>query len=203
MKNEVNMLHLEREGKFKGYVPSENPFMPKRPRPIHGHHTKHIFIQASQLFYDIDAVTGMIGRARRSENGVQDNTLPTSENDSYRPMFYRWFDKYLRNAESRMQAFVLKPVRVAQMNTLTEWDEKEITLLVPDYWDDTCYEDLVNAIHTYIVNGALYEYLSLTLTSKDPVTLDKQMQMEDAYDDIKKYICSTKPGSVKRPMKPF
>lgn len=197
------MLHMEREGKFRGYAPSPDPFKPQRPKPMYGHITKHIFILASQLFFDIDAITGLISRARKNANGTQDETLATSETDTYRPMFYRWFDKYIKNAESRMQAFVLKPVKVAKMNELKEWDEREITLLMPDYWDDTCYEDLVNAIHQYVVNGALYEYLSLTLTSKDPVVTDKMLQMESAYEDIKNCVCSTKPGSVKKILKPF
>lgn len=191
------------EGKFRGERLAENPFLPKKPKPMHGYKTKHIFILASQLLYDVDAVTGLISRARKSENGIQDTGIATSETDTYRPMFYRWFDKYIKNAEGRMQAFLLKPVGVARMNELKEWDEKEITLLMPDYWDDTCYDDLVNAIHTYVTSGAIYEYLKLTLTSKDPIVVDKYSEMDEAYEDIKRYVCSVKPGSVRKTLKPF
>lgn len=203
MRNDVNALHIEHEGKFKGYHRAENPFAPRKPRPRYGVVTKHIFILASQLFYDIDAETGLLSRARKNEQGGQDTSLATSEADTYRPMFFRWFDKYVRKAEGRMQAFLAKPVGVARMNDLREWEEKEIVLLMPDYWDDTCYDELVNAIHQYIVKGALFEYYKITLTSKDPVTVDTLAQADESYEDIKRCVCSTKPGSVKKTLKPF
>lgn len=88
-------------------------------------------------------------------------------------------------------------------NAINEWDEQEIWLRMPDYWDDTRYDSLVQAIHNYISAGALYEYFKLTLTSKDPLTADKAAEVEDAELDILDASNATKPGSVHKPYKPF
>lgn len=164
---------------------------------------KHVFISREQLFFDIDSITGMISRARRSENGVQDNFLATSDADGYRPMFDRWINKYTEKAKARMAAYLWTPVRIATTDDIKFWKEQDITLRMPDWWDDTNYEMLVNAVHDYIVNGTLYEYFNITLTSKDPITIDRQNMMDDAYSDIKKYLNSPKPGAVVKPIQPF
>lgn len=198
-------LHPNAHNRFRNCVPTGNPISPSpTPHNMGGRGcVKHIFIESSQLFYDIDAVTAIVSRSRRTDSGAQDNTLSTSEQDGYRPMFFRWFDKYIKRVESRLQAFIVKPIRVAQMNELREWDERELVLLMPQSWDDTGYEDLADAIHHYIVNGALVEYFSLTLTSKDPVLMDKAAQLEEEYDNIKNLSCAVKPGWVSKRLKPF
>ena len=200
--NKFNAVHPDAADRERGWIPEINPFAPVFAKPERGKFfTKHIFIMADQLFYDIDAVTGIIDRAARGQQGMPE--VATSESDTFRPMFFRWFDKYVRLAEGRMQAFVLKPTGGTRMNTLKEWREREITLAMPDSWDDTCYDDLVDAIHRYVVDGALYEYFSLTLTAKDPRTIDKLTQLEDDSDAIKNYVCAVKPGAVRKRLNPF
>lgn len=82
--------------------------------------------------------------------------------------------------EGLLSAYIMKPQGVVRDNALKEWDEKEIWLRMPDYWDDTRLDSLVTAIHDYISAGALLEYFKLTLTSKDPLTADKAQDLEDA-----------------------
>lgn len=197
---EFNPLHVMREGNNKGWRPAPDPFRPNKAVCAHNYEAKHVFILADQVFYDVDATTGMLARSRA---GQIPETFATQESDGYRPMFYRWLDKYVKKVEARVGAFLLTPAHITRTNELKQWAEKELILTMPDYWDDTVYEDLVSAIHRYLVDGVLYEYYTITLTSKDPVTVDKYQQLEDDYDDIKNYVCSTKPGSVAKIKKPF
>ena len=200
---EFNALHPTHILREKGWKPEPNPFLPRPPRPATYHVDKHIFIYANQLWYDIDATTNMLGRARRGNQTNQEEIIPTSENDQERPLFYRWFDKYLKKVEGTLSAYVMKPRGVVRDNALKEWEEKEIWLRMPDSWDAARYDGLVQAIHNYISTGALYEYFMLTLTSKDPLTVDKAQQLEDEELEIIDAANATKPGSLIRSPKPF
>lgn len=200
---EYNPLHPTHIIRERGWKEEPNPFLPEPPRMGHSYEDKHIFVYASQLWYDIDATTSMVGRARRGNQTSQEDIVPTSEDGQERPLFYRWFDKYLQKAEGILSAYVMKPRGVVRDNALREWEEKEIWLRMPDYWDDARYDNLVKAIHDYIVTGALYEYFSLTLTSKDPITIDKLSQLEDAELEITDAANATKAGGMVRMMKPF
>lgn len=200
---EFNPLHPTHILREKGWEPMPNPFLPKPPRPAHRSSDKHIFVYADQLWYDIDATTNMIGRARRGSQTNQDENIPTSENDHERPLFYRWFDKYLSKVESLLTAYIMKPEGRVRDNSLKEWDEKELWLRMPDYWDNARYDSLVKAIHDYIVTGALYEYFLLTLTSKDPITIDKASQLDEQELEVIDAANATIPGAMVRQLKPF
>lgn len=200
---EFNTLHPMHHDRERGWEATPNPFAPKQPMTARYHTDKHIFVYANQLWYDIDATTNLLSRSRRIANDAQAGTLPTSENDHERPLFYRWFDKYMKKAEGLLSAYLMKKEGTVRDNAIKEWDEQEIWLRMPDYWDDTRYDSLVQAIHNYIAAGALYEYFKLTLTSKDPLTTDKAAEVEDAELDILDASNATKPGSVHKPYKPF
>jgi hypothetical protein len=163
---------------------------------------KHLFLDKANILYDIDAMTSLVSKTRRSGDNP-DDALATSESDRYRPLFDRWIEKYTQQAKARLKAYILTPVRVASMNDLKTWKECEITLTFPPSWNDTVYESMVSAIHDYIVNGCLYEYFSLTLTSKDSVTVDCQQKMLDSYMAMKNYACAVIPGTVHKPLQPF
>ena len=200
---EFNSLHPTHFLREKGWKPEPNPFLPKPPLPAHVYFDKHIFIYSNQLWYDIDATTHMMCRVRQESDPNIANTVPTSENTQERPLFYRWFDKYLKKVEGLLSAYVMKPQGVVRDNALKEWDEKEMWLKFPDYWDDTKYDALVKLIHDYIVTGALYEYFMRTLTSKDPLTIDQMNQLDELEIDIIDCANSTKPGSMIHTLKPF
>mgnify|MGYP006927002898 FL=1 len=200
---EFNSLHPTHFLREKGWKPEPNPFLPKPPRPVHVYFDKHIFIYSNQLWYDIDSATNMMGRVRRESDPNIANTVPTSENTQERPLFYRWFDKYLKKAEGLLSAYIMKPQGVVRDNALKEWDEKEMWLRMPDYWDDARLDELVQAIHHYISTGALYEYFLLTLTSKDPLTVDKATQLEDDELEILEAANASKPCGMIHTLKPF
>lgn len=200
---EFNALHPTHFIREKGWKPEPNPFLPKPPRPAHVYFDKHIFIYSNQLWYDIDAATNMVGRARRGNQTNQEDTIPTSENTQERPLFYRWFDKYLKKVEGLLSAYIMKPKGMVRDNALKEWDEKEMWLRMPDYWDDARLDELTQAIHHYISTGALYEYFLLTLTSKDPLTVDKATQLEDDELEILDAANASKPGEMIHTLKPF
>lgn len=200
---EFNPLHPTHIIRERGWKPEPNPFLPRPPRPAHRYFDKHIFIYADQLWYDVDATTSIVGRARRGNQTNQEEQIPTSENDKERPMFYRWFNQYLKKVESLLAAYVMKPEGIVRDNALKEWDEKEVWLRMPDYWDDTRYDSLVKAIHDYIVNGTLLEYFKLTLTSKDPLTIDKSQDLQDAELELIDCANATKAGAMVHTLKPF
>lgn len=200
---EFNALHPTHFIRERGWKPEPNPFLPRPPRPVHIYFDKHIFIYSNQLWYDIDATTHMMGRVRQESDPNIANTVPTSENTQERPLFYRWFDKYLKKVEGLLSAYIMKPQGVVRDNALKEWDEKEIWLRMPDYWDDTRLDSLVTAIHDYISAGALLEYFKLTLTSKDPLTVDKAQDLEDAELEMIDSANATKAGGMVRQLKPF
>lgn len=200
---EFNPLHPTHILREKGWKPMPNPFLPKPPRPAHRYSDKRIFVYAEQLWYDIDATTNMVGKARRGNQTNQEEYIPTSENDHERPLFYRWFDKYLSKVESLLTAYVMKTEGRVRDNSLKEWDEKELWLRMPDYWDAARYDSLVKAIHDYIVTGALYEYFLLTLTSKDPITIDKASQLDEQELEVIDAANATIPGAMARQLKPF
>lgn len=194
-------MHPFMASRERGWTPTANPLEPQPPQRAYGHSIKHIYIQADQLFYDVDAVTSLIDKATRKTQG--ETEVATSEADSHRPMFYRWFDQYIASVERILSAYVAKPEGVARMNGLKEWSEKEIMLVMPDYWDATVYDALVQAIHKYVVNGALYEYLSNTLTSRDQRTVDRKQNLDDGETEIRSLSCRVVPGTVRKHMGPF
>lgn len=201
MKKEFSELHPFVASRQRGWIPVANPLEPQPPRRAYGHSIKHIYIQADQLFYDVDAVTSLVDKAARRTQ--EETEVTTSEADSHRPMFYRWFDQYIASVERILSAYVAKPEGVARMNGLKEWSEKEIMLVMPDYWDATVYDALVQAIHRYVVDGALYEYFSITLSSKDPRTIDRKENLEDGETVIKELSSRVLPGTVRKHMNPF
>lgn len=201
MSSKFSELHPHMASRERGWHPVPNPLAPQPPHRAYGHSVKHIFLQADQLLYDVDSITGIIDRTARIAHN--DTDIVTSESDTYRPMFFRWFDKYIANVEHCLSAFVLKPEGVTRLNDLKEWDEREVTLLMPDYWDATVYDSLVKAIHQYVVDGALYEYLSITLSSRDPRTIDRKQSLEEGITNIRALSCRVIPGTVHKHLKPF
>ena len=201
MAKDFSELHPFMASRERGWTPTANPLEPQPPRRAYGHSIKHFYIQADQLFYDVDAVTSLIDKATRKTQG--ETEVATSEADSHRPMFYRWFDQYIASVERILSAYVAKPEGVARMNGLKEWSEKEIMLVMPDYWDATVYDALVQAIHKYLVDGALFEYLSNTLTSRDQRTIDRGKNLEDGEKVIKELSSRVLPGTIRKHLNPF
>ena len=201
MNHDFSELHPHMASRERGWNPIPNPLAPQQPRRAYGHSVKHIFLQADQLLYDVDSITGMIDRTARIAHN--DTEVATSESDTYRPILFRWFDKYIASVENCLSAFVLKPEGVTRLNDLKEWDEREISLLMPDYWDATVYDYLVQAIHQYVVDGALYEYMSLVLSSRDLRTIDRKQSLEEGLTSIRALSCRVIPGTVHKHLSPF
>lgn len=201
MKKDFSELHPFVASRQRGWIPVANPLEPQPPRRAYGHSIKHIYIQADQLLFDVDSVTSLIDKATRKTQ--EETEVTTSEADSHRPMFYRWFDQYIASVERILSAYVAKPEGVARMNGLKEWQEKEIMLVMPDYWDATVYDALVQAIHGYVVDGALFEYFSITLSSKDPRTVDRKQNLVDGETVIKELSSRVLPGTIRKHLNPF
>lgn len=178
--------------------------------PLFGGHPqfeRHIYLYRDQLLYDIESQVGVMSRVRRGMNqnsdGTSDDAALGSVVDDYKPLLNRWVDKYVNLAKGRMSAFILEQHKPNMGDELKNEDEIDIELQMPFSWDDTCFAPLVQAVHDYVVNGVIYELLLLMLPPKEHVVNVKQGDVENAYHDIKRYVCATKPGFVKKPMQPF
>lgn len=214
----MDQLHDKSQGAYKP-IPLNGYRQPQPPDnwPYHNHPTtphdpqfgiknpkfeRHIFISREQVFYDLDAQISMMNESRRKDDGTEDDTTANATT-KYQQQFYRWIDSYIGKAKSVMSAFVLEKSSTSKMNSISQKEEVDITLLFPEWYDDTVFEQLCSAVHEYVVNATLYEYFSLTLSAKDPVTLSKQDMMNDALNDVRKYVNASKPGTVRKPFKPF
>ena len=214
----MDQLHDKSQGAYKPIpLHGNRPPQPDDNWPYHNHPTtpndkefgiknpkfeRHIFISRDQIFYDLDAQIGMMNESRRKDDGTEDDTK-TNATQKYQQQFYRWIDSHIGKAKSVMSAFVLEKARTAKMNSISQKEEVDITLLFPEWYDDTVFEQLCSAVHDYVVNATLYEYFSLTLSAKDPVTLSKQEMMNDALGEVRKYVNASKPGTIRKPFKPF
>ena len=188
----------------KPNTPYDPQFGIKNPK-----NERHIFIDRDQIFYDLDAQIAIMSKARRKDDGTEDDAF-SNATTMYQQQFYRWIDKHIGIAKSIMSAFVLEQSRSTKMNSISQDDEVDITLLMPEWYDDTTFEQLCQAVHDYVVNATLYEYFSISLIvpsrygmNQDPATLVKQQQMNDALNDVRKYVNASKPGRIRKPFKPF
>lgn len=184
--------------------PNYKPYGIKKPK-----FERHIFIGREQILYDIDAQVSMMARTRRKDDGTEDETF-TNATTQYQQQFYRWIDKHIGIAKSAMSAFVLEKFKTTKMNSIEQNDEVDITLLMPDWYDDTVFDQLCQAVHDYVVNATLFEFFSLTLivptrysVANDPATEIKMREMNEALSDIRKYVNASKPGTIRKPYKPF
>ena len=163
---------------------------------------RHLFIRSDQVFYDLDAQLGIIAKSRRKPDGTEDDSIAQATT-TFRPMFCRWIDNYIGKAKTIMSAFVLEQFRESAMNSIKDKDEVDITLLLPEWYDDTTWQQLCDAVHSYVVNATMYEYCKLSFTSKDPVTADKNTDLMFGESEIRKLVNAAKPGRISKPLKPF
>ena len=163
---------------------------------------RHIFIRRDQIFFDIDAQLGMLSEARRKEDGTEDDTI-TNATTKYQQMFFRWIDRHIGEAKTTMSAFVLEKFRESAMNSIKDKDEVDITLLMPEWYDDTTWQQLCDKVHEFVVNATIADYCIMRLTSKDPVTVDKLQLAEEAKNEIRKLANMNKPNTISKPFKPF
>ena len=163
---------------------------------------RHIFIRRDQILYDLDAQIQIVTMSRRKDDGTEDDTMQ-SATEKFASMFYRWIDAHIGEAKTIMSAFVLEQFQTTNMNSIKDVEEVDITLLMPEWYDDTTFPQLTNAVHNYVVESTLHDYFVLSLTSKDPVTIDKEKSMTDAAMEVKKLVNAAKPGRIRKPLKPF
>ena len=152
--------------------------------------------------FAVDSQIQMVAETRRKDDGREDDRM-TNATTRHQQMFYSWFNTHVGKAKSKMEAFVLEKFKTSNMNTIKDKEEIDIELLMPIWWDDTVFDQLTAAVNDYIVNAILQEYFTVTLTSKDPVTVDKATLANDALNDIRKYANASKPGSVRKHLAPF
>lgn len=163
---------------------------------------RHIFIRRDQVFFDIEAQLGMLADGRKNADGTEDDTI-SNATTKYRQMFYRWIDRHIGEAKTVMSAFVLEKFRETAMNSIQDRDEVDITLLVPEWYDDTTYQQLCDKVHEYVVDATLADFCTMRFTSKDPVTIDKERGRIETLGEVRKLANMAKPGRIRKPMKPF
>ena len=214
----MQKLHDKAQGGYRPIPMQGNrPPQPNDQWPYHNHPTtphdpefgiknpkfeRHLFIRRDQVIYDIDAQLGIIAKARRKADGTEDDSI-TQATTTFQPMFYRWIDNYIGKAKTIMSAVVLEQFRETAMNSIKDKEEVDITLLMPEWYDDTTWQQLCDAVHNFVVNGTLREYFILTFTSKDPVTVDKNQLMIEGESEIRKLVNAAKAGRLHKIQSPF
>jgi hypothetical protein len=214
----MNLLHDKEQGNYKPVlIAGQGAPLPDDNWPYHNHpdtpHDKeygirnpkferHIFISRDTVMFSVDTQIQMIAESRRKEDGSENYSL-TNATTKYQQMFYDWFNKHIGKAKSKMQSFVLEKFKTTNINTIKDKEEVDIELLMPLWWDDTVFDQLTNAVNDYVVNAILQEFFTITLTSKDPVTIDKATLAADALSDIRKYSNASKPGTIRKHLSPF
>lgn len=211
----MDKVILHEQGRYRP-IHCDRP-QPDDNWPYHGHPTtpndpefgvknpkfeRHIFLRRDQIFFDIDAQLSILADARKNPDGSQNDTY-TNATTKYQALFYRWIDSHIGEAKTIMSAFLLEKFKDTAMNSIKDKEEVDMELLVPEWYDDTTFQQLCDAVHNYVVNGTLRDYFILSLTSKDPVTLDKATLMTDAASEIRKLANMAKPGRISKPLKPF
>lgn len=184
---------------YHGYpsTPNNPEFGIKNPK-----FERHIYIRSDQVFVDIDSQLLIVAKSRRKPDGTEDDAIADAST-TFRAMFLRWIDTYIGKAKTIMATIVLEKYRDMAMNTIKDRDEVDIALLVPEWYDDTTFKQLCDAVHNYVVNGVLREYFLLSLTSKDPVSADKNTLMLEGEAEIRKLTNFSKPGTIHKSQNPF
>lgn len=163
---------------------------------------RHIYIRRDQILHDIDSQVQMVAESRKNPDGTVNDNL-SQATTKFQSMFYRWIDKHIGEAKTVMSAFVLEKFRDSAINSIKDFEEIDITLLVPEWYDDTTFPQLSDAVHQFIVDATLFDFFSLTLTSKDPVTADKFAIKGSDRDEVKRLVHASKPGRIRKIQKPF
>lgn len=163
---------------------------------------KVLFLRKDQILGDIDAQIEIVTATHTKDDGTP---LPVFENamEKHKHSLNGWINKYLDIAKQRMAAYIVVPEQKATFNAQRDWEEKEIHLSFPWYWDETTFDALSRAVADFIVNSVLFEFFSLTITSKDPITIDKQGFAEEASANIKHYCVASIPGTMKKKLHPY
>lgn len=163
---------------------------------------RHIFIRRDDVVFDLDSQLGMIADARKAQDGTEDDTI-TNATTKYSQMFYRWIDAHIGEAKTTMSAFVLEKFRTTAMNSIKDKEEVDITLLFPEWYDDTTFQQLCDKVHEYVASATMADFCKMRFTSKDPVTVDKMQDAETAKNEVRKLVNMSKPGTISKPFKPF
>ena len=221
----MDILHNKEQGNYKPVpLKGSRPPQPNDNWPYHNHpdtphdpeygiknpkFERHIFISRDQIMFDLDAQISMMAKARRKDDGTEDDAMANAT-QTYQQQFYRWIDKHIGIAKNKMQSFVLEKFHTTKMNSISQVEEVDIELLMPLWWDDTIFDQLVQAVHDYVVNATLYEFFSISLlvptrygVTADPATLVKQQAMQDNLAEIKKLANASKPGTIRKHLSPF
>ena len=214
----MDLLHDKKQGNYRP-VPMKGvrPPLPDDNWPYHDHPNngfdpqygiknpksiRHIFISRDSVMFAVETQIQMVAEMRRSNDGREDDRL-TNATTKHKQMFYSWFNTHVGKAKNKMQAFVLEKFKTTNINDIKDKEEIDIELLMPEWWDDTIFDQLNDAVNNYIVNAILQEYFTVSLTSKDVVTVDKAALAADALSDIRKLANASKPGSIKTHLAPF
>ena len=163
---------------------------------------RHIFIRRDQIFFDIDSQLGMLAEARKNPDGTEDDTI-TNATTKYIQMFYRWIDSHIGEAKTTMSAFVLEKFSETAINSIKDHEEVDITLLMPEWYDDTTFPQLCDKVHEYVVSATIADYCHVRFTSKDPFTQDMNSKKDETMSEVKRLVNAAKPGRIRKPQKPF
>ena len=160
----------------------------------------HMSFLRSHIKSDVMFQLRIIMRGRRKD-GEQDNGLELTDDLEYQ--FNRWIDTYISEAKKPLARYVVEDAVSHVTNVVNEGEDIEIKISVGDWWNSNVLNLLMRKIHDYVVNGVMYEYLSLYLGGSDSVTQSKEKNLLILLEEIKNLMLSYKAGSVQKQFHPF
>ena len=160
----------------------------------------HMSFLRSHIKSDVMFQLRIIMRGRRKD-GEQDNGLELTDDLEYQ--FNRWIDTYISEAKKPLARYIVENAVSHVTNVVNENEDIEIKISVGDWWNSNVLNLLMRKIHDYIVNGVMYEYLSLYLGGSDSVTQSKEKNLLILLEEIKNLMLSYKAGSVQKQFHPF
>ena len=133
-------------------IPANIDAMPHEQKQI-----VEVILLRTELIHDIEAICHQLEKQRKPDEPL---LLEGSTNDNY--LLKRYMDTAINQAVARCQAYLLLPspfVRRISADHVHGWEEKSIFIAMPMNWPPHCIDSLRDAIHNYIVERTLQNYL--------------------------------------------
>lgn len=167
---------------------------------------KQIVIHKEELLFDIENITHKIGNSRMNLDNKEQRAvynLQADDGEQDRSIVFRSISKHISRAKNRMNVYLITKSPEVECNHLvTDENEKDyvIVLRFPWNWCDDYFTQLSDAIHDYVVNACIFDFLLISAPSEAKIYKDLS---DIAYDNIKTCISARLAGTTRRPLQPF
>lgn len=152
---------------------------------------KEIVLDKDALLYEIENIVDKVSRSRlRDDNLEQSIQVQAGETEQDRAITVRSIGNAINVIRSRMGAYISNE----------DVGDEVIKLQFPEGWKECVFPDLVGAIHEYVINIGVFEWLRVTLPQE---AQGYRERAEECLYRVKSCVTARVTGSVRRPLQPF